>query len=110
MIYASYLDLTQKNHRLPRNCPCSLRRTVFQNRNFSATCTKRPDCEVWIFPKSWEFKSFTGKPKFAWLKRLKNSPRNCKLFDSVKRKLLSTERSHCCRPGPCAIFLPAFPN
>ena len=50
-----------------------------------------------------------GIPKPAWLKRLKNSARNCKFHRSVKRVALKRERSNDRNPGPINIFRPAFP-
>ena len=50
-----------------------------------------------------------GIPKPAWLKRLKNSARNCKFHRSVKRVALKRERSNDRYPGPINMFRPAFP-
>ena len=48
----------------------------FQNMSLSANCINRGGAAVTIFPKLDEFKSATGKPKLAWLTRLKDSARN----------------------------------
>src|ERR1700730_7733204 len=55
---------------------------------------------------------FTGSPKFARLRTLKISARNCTLKVSEILRMglfLKNERSRFTRPGPGMMFRPAFP-
>src|ERR1700732_4090693 len=49
-----------------------------------------------------------GKLKFARLRRLKISARNCRFSRSRIRVSFSTEKSHVASPGPINVSLPTF--
>src|SRR5207245_8696929 len=54
--------------------------------------------------------SWTGSLKWAWLKALKNSARNCILSRSPNAKSFKTPKSQFWKPGPSRMLLPEFPN
>src|SRR5213080_1867156 len=51
-----------------------------------------------------------GLAKFTWLKRLKNSARNSRFFDSLMGKRLMTEKSTLVCRGPRKTLRPTLPK
>src|SRR4051794_6298108 len=51
-----------------------------------------------------------GNPRFAWLKRLNTSMRNCSLADPDMSRFLITEKSVLLNRGPYPPFLTRFPK
>src|SRR5271165_1203652 len=78
--------------------------------SFSANWNSRgwPDWRIW--PNAGDCKSFTGKPRFGWLNRLKHSARNCSRIASLRLKFLNNDRSTDSMPGPRTRLRPSFPN
>src|SRR5688572_23728305 len=62
-----------------------------QNTTLMASWTIRGELALVITPKVGLFTVWFGSPRFAWLKTLKNSPRNCKYARSVSPKFLNRE-------------------
>ena len=63
-----------------------------QKTTFIASCSRRggPACRIW--PNAGDSRSFSGRPKFGWLSRLKHSARNCTRCVSLMLKYLKSEK------------------
>src|SRR5215510_6278746 len=90
---------------------------LVQKISFRANCACRdePDSPVGkrvlvIRPKDGVPTTFPGWPKFAWLKRSKNSARNCTRILSPSAVFLITEKSVFLKPGPMITLRPRLPN
>src|SRR5215472_16976020 len=85
----------------------------YQKYNFRASCRIRPSAPEFaleITPSVAVSIVCPGIVKRGWLKRSKDSARNCTLLDSVIRKFLKSERSKLNSPGPISTFLPELPK
>src|SRR5215813_13243913 len=68
------------------------------------------ELKLTILPKSPELTSLIGLFLFEWLRRLKNSARNSRFFDSAREKCLPTEKSILLWLGPRSTFRPTLPK
>ena len=95
----------------------SFDKALIQNISLMPSCTCRddPDSPVGnrvfvIRPKPGLPTTFPGWPKFAWLKRSKNSARNCTRILSPNAVFFIMERSVLLNPGPTITLRPKLPK
>src|SRR2546422_4024672 len=78
--------------------------------NFTPNWMLRGSCAPKIFPTVELVMFRRGSLKWAWLKALKNSARNCILSFSPSEKSFKRPMSQFWKPGPSRMLLPELPN